>query len=325
MTTPPFEQFRPGLRALEGEIVLHPDAPSGEHIAAMVMGALNTCGIGLMLLAPDDTIVFRSSTLIEMLNIPPAARTFADIVRHCHATGEGLRIEADDIESWLAGVAAKRRTARKRSFEVDLCDGRWLWIDETTFGDGWLWCVFTDITRLKTSEQIQRQAANTDPLTDLPNRRAARVRMRAAIAEAADTGTPLTIALIDLDHFKSINDRFGHETGDKVLVQFAIVACATSRRSDVVARIGGEEFLVLMPGCDLADAGRTIDALRQKMLGLSLTPEPSLHCTFSAGLAAFEGQSMEQLLNAADKALYRAKETGRDRTFVSATAPPHAA
>jgi len=58
---------------------------------------------------------------------------------------------------------------------------------------------------------------------------------------------------------------------DKVLVQFAIVACATSRRSDVIARIGGEEFLVLMPGCDLADAGRTIDALRQKMLGLSLT------------------------------------------------------
>ncbi len=325
MVTEPFEQLRFAPQSLTGVIAPHPHAPSGDHITAMVMGALNTCGIGLMLLAPDDSIVFRSSALIEMLNIPGAARTFADVVRHGHATGEGLRIETDDIESWLARIAAKRRSARKRSFEVDLCDGRWLWVDETTFDDGWLWCVFTDITSLKTREQVQRQAANTDPLTGLPNRRAARASLRTAITDAADTATPLTIALIDLDHFKSINDRFGHETGDTVLVQFAATARAALRQSDLVARFGGEEFLVLMPGCDLADASRTIDALRDKMLGLSVPPEPSLRCTFSAGLAAFEGQSMEQLLNAADKALYRAKDTGRDRTFIATTAAPRAA
>jgi len=325
MVTGPFEQLRQAPQALTGEIALHPDAPSREHIAAMVMRALNACGIGLMLLTPDDTIVFRSSSLIEMLNIPTAARTFADVVRHCHATGEGLRIETDDIESWLVGVAARRRSARKRSFEVDLCDGRWLWVDETTFDGGWLLSVFTDITSLKTSEQMQRQAANTDPLTGLPNRRAARVRMSSAIADAARTATPFTIALIDLDHFKSINDRFGHQTGDKVLVQFAVMARATLRRTDLVARVGGEEFLVLMPGCDLADAYRTIGALRDKMPGLDLTPETSLRCTFSAGLATFAGQSIEQLLNAADKALYRAKETGRDRTFISGTTAPNAA
>ena len=79
-----------------------------------------------LVLAADDVIVFRSAAMIEMLNIPPAARTFADVARHCHAAGEGLRIETDDIESWLAEAAAKRRSARKRSFEVDLCDGRWL-------------------------------------------------------------------------------------------------------------------------------------------------------------------------------------------------------
>ena len=170
-----------------------------------------------------------------------------------------------------------------------------------------------------------RLAANTDPLTGLPNRRAARVRMRAALAEAAGTAAPFTIALIDLDYFKSINDRFGHATGDTVLVQFAVVARGLLRSTDLVARVGGEEFLVLMPGCGLADASRTIEALRDRMLGLSLTPEPSFRCTFSAGLAAFEGQSLEQLLNAADKALYRAKENGRDRTFTAPTSASNAA
>ena len=154
--------------------------------------------------------------------------------------------------------------------------------------------------------------AATDPLTGLANRRAWDQRLAAAMAAARRTGSPLTVALVDVDHFKAFNDAHGHAAGDAVLRTFASVAGATVRGEDVIARWGGEEFAVMLADCAAgADAMTAVDRVRTSMPGLT---------TCSAGAATWDGvETAQQLMTRADDALYAAKSAGRDRTV---GAPP---
>ncbi|GAB2935163.1 hypothetical protein GCM10027047_34540 [Rhodococcus aerolatus] len=151
-----------------------------------------------------------------------------------------------------------------------------------------------------------RDSAVTDELTGLPNRRV--WRQRAAHELAAAESAPeedIVVALLDLDHFKTYNDRHGHASGDRLLVEFARRASAELRRGDVLIRWGGEEFVALLPGCRLTDAVRIVDRLR------TAVPDGQ---TCSAGLARWDGrEDADRLLARADRALYRAKERGRDQ------------
>jgi diguanylate cyclase (GGDEF)-like protein len=150
-----------------------------------------------------------------------------------------------------------------------------------------------------------REVAQQDPLTGLPNRRAWNAALPSALERAARDGAPLTLAVLDLDHFKGFNDAHGHQTGDRLLKDAAAVWTANLRTVDFVARYGGEEFVVLLPGAGAAEAVELLDRLR------SLTP---MGCTFSAGVASWNGtESGDELVARADRALYRAKDAGRDR------------
>ncbi len=155
--------------------------------------------------------------------------------------------------------------------------------------------------------------AATDPLTGLANRRAWDERLAAAMAAARRTGAPLTVALVDVDHFKAFNDSQGHAAGDAVLRTFASVAGATVRGEDVIARWGGEEFAVMLADCASgADAVAAVDRVRTSM------PGPT---TCSAGAATWDGvETAQQLMTRADQALYAAKSAGRDRTVGALTA-----
>jgi diguanylate cyclase (GGDEF)-like protein len=160
--------------------------------------------------------------------------------------------------------------------------------------------------------QVERQArqlhalARSDALTGLPNRRAFFDELPGAIARAARDGTPLTVAMIDLDYFKRFNDELGHPAGDRLLKGAAAAWAAELRIVDVLARYGGEEFILLLPSADARLAASALARLR------TVTPAGQ---TFSAGLAVWNGTEAEdQLIERADRALYAAKANGRDRT-----------
>lgn len=148
-------------------------------------------------------------------------------------------------------------------------------------------------------------AAHTDPLTGLPNRRAWELELKRALAHASRSDEPLSLAVIDIDNFKDINDQRGHAEGDSLLTQTASCWSEGLRADDVLARIGGDEFALLMPACTEHGAAAVIARIRTS------TPVPY---SCSVGLAAWDGtETGERLLQRADAALYHAKRTGRDR------------
>jgi diguanylate cyclase (GGDEF)-like protein len=170
--------------------------------------------------------------------------------------------------------------------------------------------------------EILRRAAVKDLLTDLPNRSYADTRAVAEFSRARRYGQPLTIAIIDIDHFKSFNDRFGHATGDRVLRTISRTLRDHLRVSDVVARYGGEEFLVLLPQTDIEGATEKIADLITQVAATPLrVGNINAALTISAGIAAYpdDAQELEDLLHESDRRLLRAKKEGRNRLIASAT------
>jgi diguanylate cyclase (GGDEF)-like protein len=251
--------------------------------------------------------------------------TFTAILRHAHRNGLGVRIDDNDVEALLARTLPRRRSVPRKSFETDLVDGRWFWIDHTVLPNGWILSVGADITTLKNNEKSLRQAheaalkaSQTDLLTGLPNRRHILGLLDEALATTEDAGSGLCIAVIDIDHFKAINDAHGHEAGDAVLEHFARSCRTRVRAQDHLGRTGGEEFLLLLPEVRLDGAVRIIDRIRDgfpaAVLGQS---ELELPCTFSAGVTeALPDDDRSSILRRADRALYAAKEEGRNRTKI---------
>jgi diguanylate cyclase (GGDEF)-like protein len=156
----------------------------------------------------------------------------------------------------------------------------------------------------------------TDELTELPNRRAFMRRLEDEVARVQRYGYPLSLALIDMDHFKAVNDLHGHAAGDEVLRNFSTNILSIFRHHDMVARYGGEEFAVLLPNTDKAGALRALEKVRKRtaespyQLEGRTMPMP----TFSAGISLYKpGETPGNLIERADKALYQAKRLGRNR------------
>ena len=163
------------------------------------------------------------------------------------------------------------------------------------------------VARLDQTARAERDAA-IDPLTGLLNRRgAARLQGEGRDGDA--------VVMLDIDHFKALNDRHGHEAGDRVLRRFAENLDACVRGADVVSRIGGEEFLIVMPATPVRACVQVVERIRQQWLAARPLP-----VTFSAGIAAVTDGQMEAAVAAADAALYRAKDAGRDRSELSPSA-----
>jgi diguanylate cyclase (GGDEF)-like protein len=161
------------------------------------------------------------------------------------------------------------------------------------------------------------RVSQTDGLTGVDNRRHIEERLTEAFGHAARLNEPLAVVMTDVDHFKSVNDTYGHQAGDAVLKQVAEVLRDTAREIDRVGRYGGEEFLVLLPGASLEDARRYADRARAAVAGREFAYEGgALRRTLSAGVAAWphpDVRHQEALVKLADDALYAAKTGGRNR------------
>ena len=168
------------------------------------------------------------------------------------------------------------------------------------------------------STRQTRKEADTDALTGLANRRFAMAALDRTVAEARRSGKPVSLIVFDIDHFKQVNDRHGHPAGDRVIARVARIAQRQARERDCLGRIGGEEFLWLMPGCDAPSALRAAERLRWAIeAGTHSAPIPSV--TISAGHAEMEqGDAALALFARADEALYAAKREGRNRVTQAA-------
>jgi diguanylate cyclase (GGDEF)-like protein len=199
-----------------------------------------------------------------------------------------------------------------------------------TFVDRWLDVVVVSSIVAGVIEYLARRNralverleadARSDALTGLLNRRALWERMPAELERARRDRTELAVVAFDLDHFKRINDEYGHDAGDRVLVQFARIVERHARATDLVARTGGEEFLAVLPGCSAHAAKGFAERIRAELQ--HDTRASRVPVTVSAGVVApVDPSDIDAVLIAADATLYRAKSNGRNRVVVLATAP----
>jgi diguanylate cyclase (GGDEF)-like protein len=196
----------------------------------------------------------------------------------------------------------------------------------------WIWAMLDvlvpaffllQIESWRRRDQLEAQLATlseTDPLTGLPNRRGFVARALPAMARLRREGVACSVVMLDLDRFKVINDSFGHPAGDAVLRGVAVALGRALRGGDVTARLGGEEFALLLPD-DVTGAARLADRLRLVVASSVAHPAgDGRRVTFSAGIAALDPAGDEATLHAAlaaaDRALYAAKEGGRDRVVI---------
>lgn len=264
---------------------------------------------------------FRSAFFLSQTENP----AWADIMRRNHELKRGTVIRAPDLEAWLVSTQARRGKTAFRAFETDLHDGRWLWMTETVEADGWMLCVASDITAMRADERSIRQdrdfairAAQTDTLTGIANRRFVTERMEDLVLASAAAGrSGGCICVMDLDHFKVVNDRFGHMAGDAVLRDFAVRVLPLLRRGDSFGRVGGEEFVLVLPRTGPQEAALVAERILAVIRHSRPLPErPDFTYAFSAGVtAALPDDTVISLYARADRALYAAKLLGRGRIF----------
>jgi len=300
-------------------------AEAGERL----LQHLDPSSLAVALFDPEERLVYANPSFRQLhwrgLDGTP---NWEDIMRTAHRRREGVSIETADINGWIAGVRKRYRQTPRRVFESNLCDGRWMRVCEETAPDGWQLSVSTDVTLLKVNEAELRQARDTalvasitDPLTGLPNRRHVFARLQALMAEAIELRLPLTVAVIDLDKFKLINDQHGHAMGDSVLLAFTQCVGGALRPRDVLGRIGGEEFLLVLMNTGRAGAERVLGEARAALRRQAIVPQvPALQLDFSAGVTvACAADTSDALWQRADRGLYAAKAAGRGcDTFVEA-------
>jgi two-component system cell cycle response regulator len=173
-----------------------------------------------------------------------------------------------------------------------------------------------EIERLR----VYKDYAYTDALTEIPNRRFYYERLLQEIARARRNAHPLTLALVDLDLFKEINDEIGHRGGDQVLKFFSQLIRVNLRQEDILCRIGGDEFAVILPDTSADRAAIFFERVKQKLdqIELSIDGRSRLTLSFSCGLAGFKSEYLpEDLIEEADHSLYSAKARGRNRVVAA--------
>ncbi|MGI3899811.1 MAG: GGDEF domain-containing protein [Janthinobacterium lividum] len=302
------------------------EAAADACLGAMRLGFAESLS-GLCLCDEGDLIRyvnerFRSAFLPTFDGQP--ADFIATVVAGMRA-GLGLRILEPDA---FTRDNRRRRLelVGSRSFSTDTMDGAWWSVTDTKLSNGWMLSVTQDITSLKNQEAMLRDAhdsalleAQTDYLTGAPNRRHGLRRAEALWQKAQEAAQPLSIALLDVDHFKAINDKLGHEAGDHALVHLSRWIMRMIRSDDIFSRLGGDEFLLIRP----QSRGAALDAALVTMLaaipplGLGSGAEP-LHLSLSVGIAeARPSDTWAGLMHRADMALYDAKAGGRNRTALA--------
>lgn len=280
----------------------------------------------------DDFIFFKDENHVitaasqTLANICPPAQHWTDLLGK---TDYEIFTEtrADAFYALEKRIYAGERIAREiQSYQTS--DGQQRWVDNRKYPilnhhgkiTG-LFGVARDVTdSIRLTEELERQA-HTDYLTGVNNRRHFMALAKYELERATRYHTPLSLLMMDIDHFKLVNDNYGHEVGDAVLIKLAEVCQHTLRSIDSMGRIGGEEFAILLPETDIEQAMEVAERVRMALADTRLDQPNSrdpLRFTVSLGIATLAPNiaTIDVLLSLADHALYQAKNTGRDKVCV---------
>ena len=214
-----------------------------------------------------------------------------------------MGMEADQSEREAVTASGERVPIHKSAITMEL-DNKTVILE-----------CFSDISRMKAMERQLQEMARTDELTGLCNRRYFMEQARQELSRAKRYGHPVAMLSFDIDHFKHINDRYGHPEGDEMLRAVSRICREALRETDTLGRLGGEEFGVLLPECDLEAAGRVAERLRKQVAAhVCQFGEKAVGCTISLGGAQYAGpeEDLAGLMKRTDKALYQAKNSGRN-------------
>ena len=328
-----FERVRPDGTVLEvrgsplpdgGFITIYTDISERKRAelealryASYVAAVIDALPQGVTVIDEQLTLVLWNRGFEQVLDLPQGwmkpGVTFGDVVRFNARRGEYGDVDVDakvretvELARRFLPHRLRRQRPDGRTLEVE---GRPVTRDGQTLG---FVTTYTDITELSNARHAAELRAHQDALTGLANR--ARFIERFAELQADAVHHPLCLVLVDIDHFKAVNDRHGHLAGDACLKAVARALLSHVRKSDLVARFGGEEFVILLPGANLKTAIRAAEGLRLAVAGASTWPGVALTASFGVTeVRPEEPSSLEQAVGRADAALYAAKDRGRNR------------
>ena len=240
-----------------------------------------------------------------------------DRLREADANGwsldEGWRVKADGSRFWGSMLISPLSRSALASDALPLLDGE----TQPVYS-----LIMRDISERREASEQHRLATACDHLTGIANRRAFFEAAEREIARRKQSPRPLSLVLFDADHFKAVNDTYGHPAGDAVLRHLAKLLVSTFRQVDVVARVGGEEFAVLLPSTDLQAALKIANRLRENVaLQVVEVDGVKIHFTVSGGVASMDDgiNTLDALMKQADQELYQAKASGRNRIQATPT------
>ena len=280
---------------------------------ARYRGLFDGVPVGLYRSTPEEQLLDANPALVEMLGYPDREALLA-------ANAADLYVGAEDRRLWQSTM---ERDGVVRGFEVRFHrrDSTVIWVRNTARAvhdaDGRVLYYegsLEDITERKRAEEIIKQMAYHDDLTGLPNRRLFNDRLNLAMTHAHRNHQRLAVMLLDLDHFKGVNDTLGHSVGDQLLQDVSKRLASLLRKGDTAARMGGDEFMLLLPEITQVEgaaevAQKILEAIREPYV----LDGHELHVTTSIGIAIYpdDGEDVDTIMKNADIAMYRAKDGGR--------------
>lgn len=293
----------------------------------VLRGALDNVGEGIILLDHNLTVQFMNRSARQMWKIPDTLAdrkpTFMELLttsRTTRVTG----LSPKELERHITERIAAVRNGDPTPADVHLADGRSMRIQCAVLPNGGRMLTQSDVTDLVRDAAEMQHLATTDSMTDLYNRRHFLTLAEAEWQRFQRYQRPLSLLMFDIDHFKFINDRLGHDAGDRAIAHLAALAKIDKRPSDILARIGGDEFVMLLPETDIAQAGIVAERLREKVerspfgengVGMKIT------VSIGTADATLSMSGIAALIRAADEALYRAKLLGRNQVSFATPAP----
>lgn len=284
--------------------------------------AMESLPNGFVLYDKDDRLVICNERYREIYAesakyIVPGA-SFEEIIRNGVENGQYPDAIGNE-EAWIAERLEMHQNPGE-PIEQHLPGDTWLRVQERRTSEGGLVGFRFDITELKRQERELIRLAWTDSLTDAMNRHRFMDLAGKEVERARRRNSELSLLLLDADHFKQINDKYGHAAGDAILKGLVERWTRSLRSHDLIGRIGGEEFSILLPEANAANAIRTANRLRKEIAEVPFAFEGQLlRVTVSIGVATLAaGEDLPSLMQRADRALYRAKEAGRDEVIASA-------
>ena len=310
-----------GLEALRGQAATSARPGLGDAATelATLYAALDNIENGVMLLDGELRVQYANPALHSMFKSPPqfldGKPLYAEMLEYARRS-RAYAVSPEELKQYVAARLAWVKSGDRTPADQHLSSGQVLRCQCAVLPAGGRMLTYSDVTDIvRHAEELER-LATTDGMTGTYNRRHFMTLADHEWNRSRRYGRPLSFLMIDIDFFKSINDRFGHEVGDQMIVHLTTLARGCKRDSDVLARIGGEEFALLLPETDLAQAQVVAERLRREVADNPLTarsdPIPS---TISIGVALLDDSmtGIADLMNVADHALYEAKSGGRNR------------